>query len=268
MSLSDKARELARPETSAPVRERPATDGDGKERPETFNNVQDRSEPLPDLDIPAPPDDGPEQVPVLVAWRRVRADVRTVAKLDSGQGINYNFRGIDRALNAYGPITLRHGIDVLPVHIDMEHQDRRTKGGSSARECTMIVTYRIYGPTGDHIEVQAAGEAMDHSDKATSQAQSVALRNLLFLGGLIPTGEPNADGTHLERGEAPVRTPASYRDEALDLGTSRERMRQIVFELRQHNLYGATVVNEVGDDEAVGELVMRLGKERFPKGGE
>jgi hypothetical protein len=258
MSLKDRAAELARsdrPEVSADVRDRPEV------------STGDYSLPLPDVDIPEPGPDGPEQVPVHIAWGRVRRTVGPVAKLDSGNGINYNFRGIDRALNAFGPATLLHGVEVLPVKVESSYRDTKTSTGKPTRECTVVVTYRIIGPTGDHMDVQAAGEAMDSSDKGTAQAQAVALRTLLFLGGMIPTGDPEADGKHLERGEAPVRPPASYRDEALDLGTSRERMRQIVHELRQHGMYGATVMNETGDNEAVGELVIRLGKERFAAGG-
>jgi hypothetical protein len=267
VSLKDKAAGLARPEPSADVHDRPelSGDGNGKERPATFNNVQERSEPLPDLGIPDPGPDGPEQVPVRVAWARVRRTVGSVAKADTGTGINYTFRGIDRALNAFGPATLLHGVEVLPVKVEPSHRDTKTSTGKNSRECTVVVTYEIIGPMGDSILVQAAGEAMDASDKATAQAQSVALRTLLFLGGMIPTGDPHADGTHLERGEAQVRSPASYRDEALDPGTSRPRMAQIMAELRQHKMAGALVENERQEQEPIGDLVYRVGEERFVK---
>jgi hypothetical protein len=199
--------------------------------------------------------------------------VRSVSKDDavtSGPA-RFNYRGVDLALNVFGPACRLHGVLVLPVHVEASYRDTTTSQNKPTRECTVVVSYRIYGPAGDHIEVMAAGESLDSGDRGTAKAQAVALRTLLYHGGLVPTGDQDPDAVTVERGEAPVRTPASYRDEALDLGTSRERMRQVVFELRQHQIANAMVTNEVGDEEAIGALVMRIGAERFPapaKGGE
>lgn len=260
-ALRDKAAELARGDGDGP----PVYVGPAENpAPPT---VRAEPEPLPDPGIPEPGADGPEQVPVHVAWSRVMGTVRPVAKNETGTGINYSFRGVDRALNVFGPACRLHGVLVLPVHVEASYRDTLTSQKKPTRECTVIVTFRIYGPAGDHIEVQAAGESLDTGDKGSAKAQSVALRTLLYNGGLVPTGDQDPDSSNVERGEAPVRTPASYRDEALDTRTSRERMRQIVFELRQHQIADAKVQNETGDEEAVGALVMRIGAERFPAGG-
>jgi hypothetical protein len=223
-------------------------------------------EELPDVDIPEPPADGPEQVPVHVAWSRVMGTVRPVAKNESGTGINYKFRGVDRALNVFGPACRLHGVLVLPVKVEASYRDTRTSGNKPTRECTVIVTYRIIGPAGDFLEVQAAGESLDNGDKGSAKAQSVALRTLLYLGGLVPTGDPDPDSRNVERGEAPPRPAASYRDEALDPGTTRQRMHQMLYELRQLNRLGESVQNENGDDEQIGELITRVGRERFGGG--
>jgi hypothetical protein len=226
--------------------------------------------PLEDPGIPEPPAEGPPEIPVHTAWSRVMGTVRGVGKdqrVTEGPA-KFQYRGIDDALNVFGPACRLHGVLVLPVHVETAYRDTKTSTGKPTRECTAVVTYRIYGPAGDYIEVAAAGESLDSGDKGTAKAQAVALRTLLFHGGLVMTGDEDPDARNLERGEAAVRPAASYRDEALDHGTSRQRMGQIVHELRQHGMYGATVMNENGDDEAVGELVMRLGRERFTPGGE
>lgn len=228
--------------------------------------------PLTDPGIPEPGPDGPEQVPVWVAWSRVMGDVRGINKGDwygrPGERGSYQFRGVDSALNAFGPACRLHGVLVLPVHVETAYRDVKTSGGKPSRECTATVTYRIIGPTGDSIEVQSAGESMDSADKGTAKALSTSLRSLLFLGGLVPTNDTDPDATNIERGEAPVRSAVEYLDEIAHPQTSAGRLKQIYYELRQSNQLGALVTNETGEEERVGDMVVRLGKERAAGGGQ
>jgi hypothetical protein len=226
---------------------------------------------LEDHGIPEPGADGPEQVPVHVAWSRVMGTVRGVSKGawygKPGQTGSYQFRGVDAALNAFGPACRLHGVLVLPVKTEAAYRDVKTSTGKNSRECTVTVTYKVIGPTGDFIEVQSVGESMDSADKGTAKALSTSLRSLLFLGGLVPTGDPDPDTSNVERGEAPVRSAESYLDEICNPSTSAGRLRQIHYELRQSRQLGALVTNEVGDEEAVGDMVVRIGKERAAGGG-
>lgn len=228
--------------------------------------------PLADPGIPEPGPDGPEQVPVWVAWSRVMGDVRGVSKAGwygkPNTSGSYQFRGVDSALNAFGPACRLHGVLVLPVHVETAYRDVKTSGGKPSRECTATVTYRIIGPTGDSIEVQSAGESMDSADKGTAKALSTALRSLLFLGGLVPTGDPEPDSVNVERGEAPVRPAVQYLDEIAHPQTSAGRLRQIHYELKQTGQLGALLTNEVGDEEKAGDMVVRIGKERAAGGNQ
>lgn len=227
--------------------------------------------PLQDLGIPEPGPDGPEQVPVWVAWSRVMGEVRGIDKGDwygrPGERGSYQFRGVDSALNAFGPACRLHGVLVLPVHVETAYRDVKTSGGKPSRECTATVTYRIIGPTGDSIEVQSAGESMDSADKGTAKALSTALRSLLFLGGLVPTNDADPDASNVERGEAPPRSAISYRDEVLEEMPSKARMAQMVYELRQQQRANDLVPNESGDDEPIGDFILRKGAERGFAGG-
>lgn len=221
--------------------------------------------PLPEVNIPEPPPEGPDQVPVWVAWSRVMGEVRGIGKnsrVTEGPA-KFAYRGVDDALNVFGPACRLHGVLVLPVGVEASYRDTKTSTGKPTRECTVVVSYRIYGPSGDFIEVQAAGESLDTQDKGTAKAQAVALRTLLMHGGLVPTGDPDPDSKSVERGEAQVRPPASYRDEILHAGTTRQRMAQIRNELRQLRMWSATVANELGQDEPLVELLDRVGRERF-----
>jgi hypothetical protein len=227
-------------------------------------------EPSPSVAAPdpmadyEPGDDDPDMVPVHIAWLRVRREIRSIEKkqkYEEGR-TRYTFRGVDTVVQHFGPVTLKHGVHVLPARVATEYGDKTTKSGTKMRECTVTVTWHIMGPRGDVLMLQTAGEALDTSDKATTKAQSVALRTLLLTGGLIPTGDPDPDATRIERGEAPVRPAASYVDEIADPHTSVGRLRQIHHELGSTRQLGALVTNEVGDEEAIGQMVQRIGRER------
>ena len=227
---------------------------------------------LPDFGEYEPGPDDPEMVPVHIAWLRVRKDVRAIAKREqyNGGGTHFNFRGVDTVVNTFAPVTLRHGVNILPVNVEATYRDTTSAKGSKMRECTVRVTWLVMGPMGDTLPVplRSQGEALDSSDKGTAKAQSVALRVLLLEAGLTPTHTPDPDSQYIERGEAPVRPAASYLDEITDPGTSVGRLRQIHKELQQTRQVGALVTNEVGEEEPVGAMVVRIGKERAAGGAE
>lgn len=222
--------------------------------------------PLEDPQIPDPGPDGPEQVAVHVAWSRVMGTVRGVSKGGwygkPGATGSYQFRGVDAALNAFGPACRLHGVLVLPVKTEAAYRDVKTSTGKNSRECTVTVTYRVIGPAGDFIEVQSVGESMDSADKGTAKALSTSLRSLLFLGGLVPTGDPEPDMSNVERGDAPQRSAQDYRDEIVNPRTTPGRLEQISYELKSARMLHVKVANENGDEETLDDLGMRHYKER------
>lgn len=218
--------------------------------------------PLTDPGIPEPGPEEPEQIPVHVAWSRVMGTVRGVSKGGwygkPGERGSYQFRGVDAALNAFGPACRLHGVLVLPVRTEAAYRDVKTSTGKNSRECTVTVTYTIVGPVGDFIEVQSVGESMDSADKGTAKALSTSLRSLLFLGGLVPTGDVEPDSVNIERGEESVRSPESYRDEQLDQNTTPRRLDQIRNELRGLGLLNSKVQNETGELETLDSIGGRM----------
>lgn len=230
-------------------------------------------EPLPDFDFEANPDyPTPDMVPVHIAWLRVRHDVRSVAKDDKHEETNretgrkfvkYHFRGIEAALNAFGPATLRHGVTVMAVDMTTSYRDTTSSRNSKMREATILTTWQIMGPRGDSLPLlKSAGESLDSGDKGTAKAQSLALRALLFNTGMIPTGDPEPEADHVERGEAPQRTAQDYRDEIVNPKTTAGRLEQISYELGAARMLHIKVSNENGDEETLDDLGMRHYKER------
>ncbi|MFG2780771.1 ERF family protein [Streptomyces prunicolor] len=217
-----------------------------------------------------PGTDDPEMVPVHIAWLRVRREIRAIGKgeLYNQSGTRFNFRGVDTVVNTFGPVTLKHGVHIFPVKTTAEYGDKTAKSGSKMRECSVTVTWEIMGPRGDTLTLQTMGEALDLADKATTKAQSVALRTLLLSSGLTPTHDAEPDSSYIERGEAPVRSAVQYLDEIAHPQTSAGRLKQIYYELRQSNQLGALVTNETGEEERIADMVVRLGKERTAGGGQ
>jgi len=229
------------------------------------------SEPLPDLSdyVPKEGEDW-DMVPVHIAWLRVRRDISWIGKGDAYQENGkhkYNFRGYERTVAAFGPITLKHGVSVIPHRLTPAHRDAKSGKGTPMRESTTKITWRVYGPKGDYFEMESEGESLDYADKGTAKAQTIAQRVALLVGGLIPTGAPDSDESNIERGEAPVRTAASYQEEILQAGTSRQRMAQINYEIKQLGIYDTKIVNEADLEEGLGAFLYRIGQERFQVGG-
>jgi hypothetical protein len=222
--------------------------------------------PLPDpMADYEPGNDDPEMVPVHLAWLRVRREIRAINKGSeyNERGTRYNYRAADTVVQYFGPVTLKHGVNVFPAKTETTYGTKQTKSGSTMRECSVTVTWHIVGPKGDVIVTQTAGEALDTSDKSTTKAQTVALRNLLLNGGLIPTGERDPDADRIERGmDAPPRSAESYRDELLDPKTSPGRIQQIGYEVSNARMLGSRVQNETGEWETLGDLGRRIHAER------
>lgn len=140
-----------------------------------------------------------DQPTVIQALSAVMADVQSVRKDSRNQQQNFNFRGIDAVMNAVGPALRKHGVVIVPETVDARHRDAQTTGGKAAREATVVVTYRAYGPAGDSITIQAPGESLDAGDKATPKAMSVAYRTALLQALTIPTDDPEPDSQVYER---------------------------------------------------------------------
>jgi hypothetical protein len=227
--------------------------------PEEYTPAPD---PMADYE---PGDDDPEQVPVGVAWLRVRRDIRAISKdqLYNQAGTRFNFRGVDTVVNVFGPVTLKHGVNVLSSKVEATYGEKTTAKGTKMRECSVLVTWTIMGPLGDTLTLQTMGEALDTADKATTKAQSVALRTLLLGFGLTPTHDKDPDADRIERGnEAPARSAESYRDEILDKKTSPGRLQQISYELTNLRMLGTKVTNETGEQETLDSLGRRIYGER------
>lgn len=220
---------------------------------------------LPDVDYGERLPDW-KDISVHLAWNRVMEDVRSIAKGDrvtEGGGPKYNYRGIDRVLNAVGPALRRHGVSIWPMAVDADYDKIQSRQGSSMRQCSVVVTYQVFGPQGDSITVASPGEAFDSSDKSTTKANSVAFRNLLIVALALPTQDPrlDAEATYVERGESPLPSPDAYFAElTAEQAPSLRRCQQIRKELQQHPEIGQREFIVDGAEMTLLELVTAVGR--------
>lgn len=235
------------------------------------------------LSAPDMADSGVEadlDAPVHVAWSRVMGEVEFVKKGRS-PGLNYEFRGIDAVLNVVGPAMRKHGVLVFPVKVSPEYTVVTSKSGAVMNYCRCVVRYTIMGPQGDVLmtwndegaEVplvsESLGEAFDTGDKASTKAQSVALRTFYINALAIPTDEPARDPEHgiqHELGTPAPRTAESYMEEILSDGTSINRLQQIKAELYGNRALGSAEVELIdGERISLAALVRRIGMARVGK---
>lgn len=153
------------------------------------------SEPLPEP--PAP-------LPLVALISRISAEVGAVRKTQQAPGNigGYQFRGIDAVVNALHPVLAKYGVIVLPKVLEVERATATTKNGGTMLNVYVTTQFTLYGPAGDSLEVITRGEAADAGDKATSKAQSVALRVALLQAFMLPTDEPDPDSQGYERAGA------------------------------------------------------------------
>jgi len=137
---------------------------------------------------------------IFEALGAVMEGVQSVGKKDRNNQQGYDFRGIDAVVNAVGPHLRKHGVIVVPAKSEARYRDVQTSTGKPSRECTVTVTYRFFGPAGDHIDCEVPGESMDFGDKGAPKAMSVAFRVALLQALCIPTHDPEPDAQSYERG--------------------------------------------------------------------
>jgi hypothetical protein len=150
---------------------------------------------------------------VIEALSAVMGDVQAVGKTGRNAQQNYNFRGVDAVVNAVGPALRTHGVVVVPIAADVIEERYTTKTGTAMKGVTATVTFRFYGPAGDHIDAQVCGESSDSGDKAVPKAHSVAYRTMLLQALCIPTDEPDPDEESHER--AATKNKPTQRNDAV-----------------------------------------------------
>lgn len=152
-----------------------------------------------------------------------------VGKERNNKQQNFNYRGIDDALNAFSGPFARQQVLPTMVYETITRDVVQTKNSEMARCIVSLVCTFLSLKDGSSITVgPIEGEAFDVLDKSTTKACSVALRNLLFLTFTVPFGpeepEQYEGGGEIISGDKPAVVDAAAEPAKISLGISQSSL--------------------------------------------
>lgn len=164
-----------------------------------------------------------EHPTVMQAIAAVMAELPGIGKTDKApQG--YAYRGIEAVTSALQPLCARHGVVIVPqaTVLGIEQAPAMRDGW---QDLHLQVTWRIYGPAGDHLEAVTIGIGRDNSDKGANKAHTQALKYLLLTLFMVADRADDGDGhppapaqeQRPARGKAQPTRPAPDSDTAADV---------------------------------------------------
>jgi hypothetical protein len=120
---------------------------------------------------------------VIAAKREVGA-VGKNATTDQRGGAKYDYRKFDDVIDAVAPLMDKYGLMIVADVMERAERQIDTK-----HFVTLKMRYRLYAEDGSFVEASQVGEAFDVGDKASTKAQTVALRIFYCTTFNIPYSE-------------------------------------------------------------------------------
>src|SRR3954451_14257511 len=125
-----------------------------------------------------------------------------IAKSHVNEADEYNYRSIDDVLDRLAPLLAKHRLCVLPRALDRTEVERRDDGQQSLFHVSLKVAFTLTSvDDGSNHIVEAYGEALDASDKATAKAMSAAYKSAMLQTFCIPvagTEDPDQSSPKLQ----------------------------------------------------------------------
>ena len=119
----------------------------------------------------------------------------------------YQYRGIDDIYNRLSPLLAAHRVCVLPRVLERVANDRAGVDGTLLVSVTIRVAFDLVSAEDASVHVvEAFGEALDSSDKATSKAMTAAYKYAVIQAFCIPvcgTEDADASSPKLSNGHSP-----------------------------------------------------------------
>ena len=134
---------------------------------------------------------------VVTALVLVAAEIKPVAKAGKAAQTmgGYSFRTIDDVVNACSGPLARNGLLIVPAMTETKSEVWNDKW----RKEHVRFRFRIMHVSGEWIETEIVGQALDNSDKGVGKAFSYALKELLTRMFLIPTGDDTENTNYGEK---------------------------------------------------------------------
>lgn len=166
---------------------------------------------------------------VFAAMAKVKEEINAqgVSKHRKNTQQNFNYRGIDDALDSFSGPFSRHKIMPTMVYETKVRDTIKTRNSELQRVVVQLVCTFLSLEDGSTLTIGPfEGEATDVLDKATTKAYSVAMRNLLFMTFTVPFGpeEPEQDESGRELGGEETINSPNGGPAVIELSPSQERL--------------------------------------------
>lgn len=137
----------------------------------------------------------------------IMKEISPISKDKKNTQQNYNFRGIDDAMDMFSPLMAKHG--VFPVTEKIEDvvlsENVVSKSGSAGWRTVRRYTFRFYAEDGSFVSTISDGEAIDYGDKSSNKAYSTAYREALWKMFVVPfKGSDDIENTSHELKSEPT----------------------------------------------------------------
>ena len=134
---------------------------------------------------------------VVAALVKVATEIKPVAKAGKAaqQMGGYSFRTIDDVVAACSGPMARNGLLIVPAMTETKSEVWNDKW----RKEYVRFRFRIMHVSGEWIETEIVGQALDNGDKGIGKATSYALKELLTRMFLIPTGDDTENTNYGEK---------------------------------------------------------------------
>jgi hypothetical protein len=136
---------------------------------------------------------------------------------------DYFYRSIDDVINRLAPLLAAHRLCVLPRALERSAVDRAGPNNTILTHVTLKVAFDLTSAEdGSCHTVEAFGEALDDSDKATAKAMSAAYKSAMLQAFCIPVvGENDPDGAKLvvrkSHGPEPVQGWEQWSEDVIEM---------------------------------------------------
>ena len=129
-----------------------------------------------------------------------------IAKRHRNERDDYRYRSIDDVLNRLSPLLAKHRLCVLPRVLERTSTDRVGEGDLLLVGVALKIAFDLVSSAdGSSHTVEAFGEALDHSDKATAKAMSSAYKHAMLQAFCVPVAQiedADAASHRLKRGRS------------------------------------------------------------------
>ena len=113
-----------------------------------------------------------------------------IAKRHRNERDDYRYRSIDDVLNRLSPLLAKHKLCVLPRVLERTASDRVGDGDLMLVGVALKVAFDLVSSVdGSSHTVEAFGEALDASDKATAKAMSSAYKHAMLQALCVPVAQ-------------------------------------------------------------------------------